>query len=76
MAQVTIYIPNDLESQIKAMAGSLNVSISKFISTLIEQKVQNEWSQNSRKLAGSWDDFPSLDEIRANQGQDAQREAF
>jgi len=76
MAQVTIYISNDLESQIKAMASSLNISISKFISTLLEQKVQNEWSYSSRKLAGSWDDFPTLQEIRANQGQDAQREEF
>ena len=76
MAQVTIYIPNDLESQIKAMASSLNISISKFISTLLEQKVQNEWSHSSRNLAGSWDDFPTLQEIRANQGQDAQREEF
>ena len=76
MAQVTIYISNDLESQIKAMASSLNISISKFISTLLEQKVQNEWSHDSRKLAGAWDDFPTLQEIRANQGQDAQREEF
>jgi len=76
MAQVTIYIPNDLESQIKAMASSLNISISKFISTLLEQKVQNEWSHSSRKLAGSWDDFPTLQEIRANQGQDTLREEF
>jgi hypothetical protein len=76
MAQVTIYIPNDLESQIKAMASSLNISISKFISTLLEQKIQNEWSYNSRKLAGSWDNFPTLQEIRANQGQDSLREEF
>ena len=67
MAQVTIYIPNDLESQVKAMASSLNISISKFISTLIEQKVQNEWSHSSKKLAGAWDDFQELQEIRANQ---------
>ena len=76
MAQVTIYISNDLETQIKAMASSLNISISKFISGILEQKVQNEWSYSSRKLAGSWDDFPTLQEIRANQGQDAQREEF
>jgi len=76
MAQVTIYISNDLESQIKAMASSLNISISKFISTILEQKVQNEWSHDIKKLAGAWDDFPTLQEIRANQGQDAQREEF
>jgi len=76
MAQVTIYIPNDLETQIKAMASSLNISISKFIATTLEQKVKNEWSSSSRELAGSWDDFPSLEEIRANQGKDTEREAF
>ena len=76
MAEVTIYIPDDLESQIKTMASSLNISISKFISGILEQKVQNEWSYSSKKLAGSWEDFPTLQEIRANQGQDAQREEF
>jgi len=76
MAQVTIYIPNDLESQIKAMASSLNISISKFISTILEQKVQNEWSRGSRKLAGAWDDFPTLQEIRTSQGYDVPREEF
>jgi hypothetical protein len=65
MAQVTIYIPNDLELKIKAMSSSLNVSISKFISTILEQKIQNEWSHDSKKLAGSWDDFSTLEEIRA-----------
>jgi hypothetical protein len=58
------------------MASSLNISISKFISTLLEQKVQNEWSYSSRKLAGSWSDFPTLQEIRANQGEDVEREEF
>ena len=76
MAQVTIYIPNDLESQIKAMASSLNISISKFISTILEQKVQNEWSSESYKLAGAWSDFPTLQEIRASQGYDVRREEF
>lgn len=45
MAKVTIYIANELESQVKEMAGS-------------------------------WDHFPTLEEIRANQGQDLEREVF
>lgn len=76
MAQVTIYIPNELETQIKTMAGSLNISISKFIANILEQKVQNEWSLDSRKLAGAWDDFPTLKEIRSNQAEETPREAF
>jgi len=56
MAEVTINIPNELESQVKEIAGSLNISISEFILDVLEQKVQNEWSSSSRELAGSWAD--------------------
>jgi len=76
MAQVTIYIPNELENKIKEIANSLNISTSKFITTLLEQKIQNEWNPNIKKLAGAWSDFPSLEEIRANQGRDILREEF
>ena len=76
MAQVTIYIPNDLESKIKARAKSLHISLSKCITTILEEKIDNEWSEQSRKLAGSWKDFASLEEIRDNQGQDARRETL
>jgi len=76
MAQVTIYLPNDLEATVKATAKSLNLSISKFIASLLEEKVQNEWGSDVHKLSGAWDDFSPLDEIRTAQGQDAPREAF
>ena len=55
------------------MASSLNISISKLISSIFEQKVQTEWSHVSKRLAGAWDDFSSLSEIRKIAGQDAQR---
>ncbi len=76
MAQVTIYISSDLESRIKTMASSLNISISKFISKTLEQKVQNEWSHDSRQLAGAWHDFPAFEELRDYQGSDLPREEF
>jgi len=34
MAQVTIYMNNELESKIKNIANSLNISISKFIANV------------------------------------------
>jgi len=76
MAQVTIYMSNNLESKIKNIANSLNISISKFIANILEQKVQNEWNINTKKLAGSWDDFPTLEEIRDTKIQNIQREEF
>lgn len=76
MAQVTIYMNNDLETKIKNIASSLDISISKFIANVLEQKVQNEWNQNVQKLAGSWDDFPSLEQIRDEKTPNTQREEF
>ena len=64
MAQVTIYMDNNLETKVKEVANSLNLSISKFISSLLEKNIQNEWNENIKNLSGSWSDFPTLDEIR------------
>lgn len=76
MAQVTIYMNNDLEAQIKDMASALNLSISKFISNTLQEKVHNEWNPGIKELAGSWSDFPTLSEIREGQAQDIKREEF
>ena len=76
MAQVTIYINNDLEIKVKNMAISMNISISKYISNILEEKVKNQWSENVKKLNGSWSDFPTLEEIRKNDVNDLKREEF
>jgi len=76
MAQITIYINNDLESKVKEIANSLDTSISKYISTVIERNLSNNWNPKTKKLAGSWSDFPTIEEIRNNNTLDAQREEF
>ncbi len=76
MAQITIYINNDLESKVKEIANSQEISISKYISTLIERNINNNWNPKIKNLAGSWSDFPTIEEIRNNDTLDAQREAF
>ncbi len=76
MAQVTIYMDNNLETKVKEVANSLNLSISKFISSLLEKNIQNEWNENIKNLSGSWSDFPTLDEIRESKVDDVKREEF
>jgi len=76
MAQITIYISNDLESKVKEIANSLDTSISKYISTVLEKNINNNWNPKVKNLAGSWSDFPTIEEIRNNDAQDAQREEF
>ena len=76
MAQITIYINNDLESKVKELAASQDTSISKYISTVIERNINNNWNPKIKNFAGSWSDFPTIEEIRNNDIQDAQREEF
>jgi len=77
MAQVTIYMNDQIESKVKKLAKSMNLSISKYISTILEQKTADSWDSNTKKLSGAWDDFSSIDEIRSNENiEDSKREPF
>ena len=74
MAQITIYINSELESKVKKIANSLNISISKYISTIVEKNIEDSWNPKVKKLAGSWSDFPTVEEIRNNSAKDIKRE--
>ena len=74
MSQVTIYLEEDIEQKMVLAAQSANLSKSKWIAQLIQDKVANEWPQSIVDIAGSWEDFPTIDNIRANIGKDAERE--
>ena len=74
MAQITIYINSELESKVKKIASSLNISISKYIATMVEKNIQDSWNPKVKKLAGIWSDFPTIEEIRNNNAKDIKRE--
>ena len=75
MGQVTIYLPQDTENKIKKAAKSSRLSVSKWVARIIEEKISNEWSPDFSKLAGCWqDNFPTIEEIRSNIGNDIPRE--
>lgn len=74
MGQVTIYLDSETEEKMRAFVKSKQLSQSKWIANLIREKLQSEWPDSIVALSGSWDDFPSLEEIRAELGQDSARE--
>ncbi len=76
MSQITIYIDNNLEAKVKKMATETGLSISKFISNVLEKNIADTWDNDVKNLTGSWSDFPSLDEIRDTDIKDMQREVF
>lgn len=77
MGQITIYIDDQVQSKIKKMAKSMNLSVSKCITQILEQKTSNVWDSSIRQLSGAWEDFPDTEEIRSNQYiPDSKRDSF
>ena len=76
MGQVTIYIDADTEKKMIASAKAAKISKSKWITQVIKEKVTSEWPASVVNLAGAWEDFPSIEEIRSGVGKDIEREEF
>lgn len=76
MGQVTIYLDDEIESKMRVSAKAMHLSQSKWIANLIKEKVVDEWPESVRELVGSWEDFPSAEEIRGTMGKDSLREEF
>ncbi|KAA3610325.1 MAG: CopG family transcriptional regulator [Calditrichaeota bacterium] len=74
MGQITIYIEPGVEKKTRQMAKKENVSLSKWITKVISEKISNEWPPDVVKLAGAWKDFPSIGEIRNSDLVDSKRE--
>ncbi len=76
MGQVTIYLEDELEAKMVADAKARKLSKSKWIATIIREKLVNEWPPAVREAAGSWEDFPPLEEIRGETLTDIERESL
>jgi hypothetical protein len=74
MGQVTIYLEDELEARMAAEAEARKLSKSKWIATIIREKLVDEWPSTVREAAGSWDDFPELKAIRGETLADLERE--
>jgi hypothetical protein len=84
--QLTIYIDDDASLRAKASAAASKMSLSGWVTKLIKEHAQPVDKQGyplgffeamqARAGAGVWDDFPSIDDIRASEVPDLPREAF
>ncbi len=73
MAQVTIYLTAAAERRVKAAARKSGVSVSRWVSDLVESRTRTDWPLEARELAGAWPDFPDLRELRQATGKDQRR---
>ena len=83
MSQVTIYLEDDSLAAAKAAAARAQMSVSKWFAQFADaekQKPVQSWdeffAEIDRLRDEGGDDFPSLEEIRANDVPDCPRESW
>lgn len=76
MAQVTIYMDDETIARMRDAATQAGVSMSAWLARLVQERTRRTWPADVAALAGAWDDFPSLEVIRADTAADVPREEF
>ncbi|HLH04303.1 MAG TPA: hypothetical protein VKX25_16180 [Bryobacteraceae bacterium] len=74
MAQITIYLPDEVEVRVRKAAKARRQSVSRWIAQQITNDLQSTWPPGVVEAAGALPDFPDLRDIRAGYGKDSQRE--
>lgn len=76
MAQITLYLDDELEARLREASKAANLSQSRFVANLIAEKLHHEWPESVLALAGAWPDFPEAEELRAELGNNMVRESL
>ncbi|HYK62001.1 MAG TPA: hypothetical protein VEV85_21375 [Bryobacteraceae bacterium] len=76
MAQITIYLRDDLEAKARKAAKAKHEPVSRWIAAQIERSLGETWPQAVLDAAGALPDFPELSELRKGYGKDAPRESM
>ena len=73
MGQVTIYLDDAHEKQMRIAARAAGLPVSRWLAKLVEEKTRNGWPESVTALAGAWPDFPEPEQLRASQPLDKRR---
>jgi hypothetical protein len=80
MAQMAIYIDNQLAERLEKAVKASGKSKSKWVAGAIRRSLQDEWPEGFFELAGKWEDDVGpeeiLDRIRKGIGVHDQRESL
>ena len=70
MGQVTLYLDNETEKKMVTSARAMKLSKSEWIAGVIQEKLVTKWPATVREMAGTWQDFPTPEQLRADPGED------
>jgi hypothetical protein len=74
MAQITLYVDDDLANAMREAAASAGVSLSRWVADLVRARTAPTWPREFLALEGAWaDGYADVDEPGAT---DVPRESF
>jgi len=76
MANLTIYLPDEVERQVRRAANESNMSVSKCVADQVGKSLETSWPTEFLALAGAFSDFPEAEELRRGYGADVRRESL
>jgi predicted transcriptional regulator len=76
MAQMTIYLPDDLEKRARKAAKAKGKSVSRWIADQVAERLQSTWPKAVLDAAGIAPDFPSAEELRKGYAKDIPRKSL
>lgn len=76
MAHLTIYLPDEVEREVRKSASESNLSVSRWVAGRITKSVETSWPAEFLALAGAFPDFPDAEELRRGYGEDVRRETL
>jgi hypothetical protein len=74
MAHLTVYLPDEIERQVRALAKADGISVNKWITARLTDVASKSWPPAFLSAAGADPDFPEIED--APFGRDAQRESL
>ncbi len=76
MAQITLYLNDELQAKLRAAAEATNLSQSRWVANLTSEKLHSEWPASIIALNGAWPDLPEAETLRQEMGEDVVRESL
>lgn len=76
MAQITLYLDEEIAQKMRQAAREEGVSQSRWVADLIKKKICDEWPSSVIELAGAWPDYPDAETLRASETKDTARESL
>lgn len=76
MAQVTIYLADDIEEQARKAAEARGTSLGRWIAENVAETLKSTWSPRVLAAIGSFADFPEEKDLRKGYGADLPRESL